>query len=358
MTTPLYNLNGIQPKLGNGHCGLWFDKFFDQYNNDWSISDSGKKNFLDKFAKKCGDDQLLKNHCDRLISLVSSLKAECRVFKTTWHFVTGMGLQHPVENGLAWHPTLGVPYLAGSGVKGLLRAWIENWSDIKNKEEWFGKQNQTGQLIFFDAIPIEPVQLTVDIMTPHYGKWYEQGNSITNLNQSEKIPADWHDPIPVDFLTVKKDTKFLFIIAVREEKDHKQAEEAMKQLEQALQYIGAGAKTAAGYGFFEYDEKATKGYGDKIKELKEKPQEELFSPAEKQLKDAQKIAEEYLKDGEKNKSKGNPSLKKLQELLENAQQWEDKDNQQQFAKFIEDKCKQPIKDWWDKPIKQLVKNLK
>lgn len=264
------------------HSGLFFDKFFDQYDDSWKIlkadkkkkeDKDGKAKFLENFREKCGDDKLLTNHCSRLTSLASTLKAECKVFKTTWHFVTGMGLQHPVENGFAWHPTLGVPYLAGSGVKGLLRAWVETWAELEEKERlevrrtWFGEQkgykqrkidageyspdecDSVGQLIFFDAIPIEPVKLTVDIMTPHYGKWYEQGNGITSLNESEKIPADWHNPEPHHFLVVKN-ASFLFVIAARKPEFQDQIKEAMSELEKALKYIGAGAKTAVGYGQF------------------------------------------------------------------------------------------------------------
>jgi CRISPR-associated protein Cmr6 len=108
----------------------------------------------------------------------------------------------------------------GSAVKGLLRAWVEIWAELSDDErlqrrrDWFGwvkgymgdKKDQAGKLIFFDAIPIEPVKLTMDIMTPHYGKWYEQGHKIEGNNmvdllqkQHECLPADWHAPVPVPF---------------------------------------------------------------------------------------------------------------------------------------------------------------
>jgi CRISPR-associated protein Cmr6 len=38
-----------------------------------------------------------------------------------------LGNPHPVEKGFLWHPTLGTPSLPGSGVKGLVRAWVEAW---------------------------------------------------------------------------------------------------------------------------------------------------------------------------------------------------------------------------------------
>jgi CRISPR-associated protein Cmr6 len=66
-----------------------------------------------------------------------------------------------------------------------LRAWVEQWSGLEGDElkeklfRWFGsddkepkdqqKDSQAGGLIFSDAIPIEQVTLTCDIMTPHMG---------------------------------------------------------------------------------------------------------------------------------------------------------------------------------------------
>ena len=36
-------------------------------------------------------------------------------------FTTGLGNEHPLENGFAFFNPYGLPYLAGSGVKGVLR---------------------------------------------------------------------------------------------------------------------------------------------------------------------------------------------------------------------------------------------
>lgn len=197
-----------------------------------SLDKESKKDWLNQFANTVGHSTALEQAALRQMGLIRDLQGVDGIYKTHWHFVTGMGNPHPVENGFSWHPTLGVPYLSGATVKGIVRSWLEVWepseNDIEKQQQlltWFGStdknpthpnyQSQTGALIFFDAIPVEPVSLGIDIMTPHMGKWYEQGQSITNLDeQATLIPADWHDPIPIPYL-VTKQARFLFSIALR-----------------------------------------------------------------------------------------------------------------------------------------------
>ena len=139
-------------------------------------------------------------------------------------------------------------------MKGLLRAWMKTWAeDIDGNRDklldaWFGGKRGEGELIFFDALPVEPVTLAADVMTPHMGKWYEKGGDIKSVDDDhDKVPADWHNPEPHFFLVVKN-AKFLFQIAPRRGKDGETAGQAMGFLKDALDYLGAGAKTGAGYG--------------------------------------------------------------------------------------------------------------
>jgi CRISPR-associated protein Cmr6 len=143
-------------------------------------------------------------------------------------------------------------------VKGLLRAWVEIWEENEKRlKNWFGEQEQAGQLIFFDALPIKPVSLTADIMTPHAGDWYQEGHKISDVKKEpEKLPADWHDSIPVSFLAVKPNTQFLFMISPRPKVENAIISEAFESLENALNWQGAGAKTAAGYGHMKPNENA------------------------------------------------------------------------------------------------------
>lgn len=268
MAAPLY-LDLNMPKTCQGHYGLWFERFFNQYSpHNWEFADSAEKsNWLKAFHHKIvGDKQLLDQHAQAQRKLSQALSGQALSFKANGHFVTGMGNPHPVENGFAWHPTLGVPYLTGAAVKGLVRAYIDNHLAIDEslKQQlclaWFGStskdptdthyQAQAGALIFFDALPTEPVQLGVDIMTPHMGDWYAKGNQANEVGKPDNVPADWHDPVPISFL-VAKDITLLFSFAFRPnapDKDKIKLEDVAYVLEQALQYAGAGAKTATGYG--------------------------------------------------------------------------------------------------------------
>jgi CRISPR-associated protein Cmr6 len=214
------------------------------------------------------------------MALCKALKGRTLFAKTQWHFVTGMGLSHPIENGMAWHPTLGVPYLTGAAVKGMLRAWIEVWDTNDDEQlqkerlqQWFGSDDkngistQAGSLIFFDALPTEAPTLGIDIMTPHGGKWYAEGQLIEKSNdvkESEKLPADWHNPVPIPFLVVKH-ASLQFCVAPRNKKAAQEVDidSVYHALQHALEWIGAGAKTAVGYGRFEIDIPREKDITDK-----------------------------------------------------------------------------------------------
>ncbi|MCG5525868.1 type III-B CRISPR module RAMP protein Cmr6 [Ectothiorhodospira haloalkaliphila] len=267
MSLPLYE--GAEKPMGkcpaDAHAGLWFQRFFDRYEGDaWNIPKAeGKTAWIDAVAqRKHGNRDALKAALQRQESLLAALGGCSRDFRSDWRFVTGLGLSHPVENGFLWHHTLSVPYLPGSAVKGLVRAWIAQWAggldeDARKQRllDWFGsddsgdsKRFRAGGFIFFDALPLEPVHLVRDVMTPHAGKWYEKGGAISDPQQEpESVPADWHDPIPIPFLVADR-PKLRFAIAPRDPARKAELEEVRQALIDALDWLGAGAKTATGYG--------------------------------------------------------------------------------------------------------------
>lgn len=270
----------------DGHAGLWFDRFFDKYDGSWQVpkDDSGKLAWIQTVTKTVVGGTAVAAYAFRQRNLVTALGGQFIIVKTDWHFATGLGNNHPVENGFAWHPTLGAPYLTGAAVKGLLRAWCEQWAagfDAEKRRQWFGpsldelnpkteegikKQDAAaGELIFFDALPTGPVQLKADVMTPHYGKWYEAGDEPPQ-NDGSNVPADWHSPVPVPFLVVASGQIFQFAVATRPGSGIS-VDDVVKELESALAALGAGAKTAAGYGRMEVDEKTTRHLHDKAAQL-------------------------------------------------------------------------------------------
>jgi CRISPR-associated protein Cmr6 len=269
---PLY-ANAAQDELpgpGTGHAGLWYDKFCDRWSSNWSLSqeagagggkargdasrscenrDDGKGRGSPKDTwirtvsdRPVGFPNLLAESVRRARALVAAAGGRAAVFRTEGRFVTGIGRHHPVENGFAWHPTLGVPYLPGSSVKGLLRAWARAEGNEAEAERIFGASSgspRVGQVVLLDAVPVRPVKLEVDVMTPHFANWTE-----------DAPPGDWRSPVPVPFLTTGAGQAFLFAVLPRTEEAAEHLDRVMEWLRDALAFAGAGAKTAVGYGRF------------------------------------------------------------------------------------------------------------
>lgn len=258
---PLYN-GARDARLTSttvGNAGLWYDKFCDRWQGDWSgLGDSGKQDWIALIAnedgtagKRVGNAELLREIAERQKYLVSARDGTWFRLASVWRFASGLGRSHPVENGFAWHHGLGTPYLPGSGVKGVARAWARWKLEDKTEEELraedvtriFGPDEgavAVGSVIFLDALPVEPVALAADVMTPHYSPWYQRGET----------PGDWHSPTPIPFLTVGLGQTFQFAVLPRTPADKADCETAATLLKGALQTLRAGAKTAAGYGVF------------------------------------------------------------------------------------------------------------
>jgi CRISPR-associated protein Cmr6 len=300
MVAPLYNGAEIPDKKPeHAHAGLWFDRFFNRYEANWTFRRDGASSDTAEWIKSMsgtvGQSRQLESFIKRQYSLVKQLQGSSQRYKTDWHFVTGMGNSHPVENGFSWHSTLGVPYIAGSAVKGLVRAWVElnedKLEDVDKRarlKRWFGTETkeevaeQAGAFIFFDAIPEQRPSLMADIMTPHMGDWYADG-AKGNPNNAKAVPADWHEPIPVAFLAVKQ-AQFIFSIAPRKaqtdesekERQDAQLKAVFEALEQALEWLGSGGKTGAGYGYMSRD-------GDFATEMNAVLDEENMSEQQKEI---------------------------------------------------------------------------
>ena len=102
----------------------------------------------------------------------------------------------------------------------------------------FGTTENQGEVIFQDALPLPGWTYELDVMTPHYGDYYQDA-------QHKTPPADWLDPNPVTFLTIGRDSRFRFDVSG---KDDPLLVEVIGWLKKALSELGAGGKTSAGYG--------------------------------------------------------------------------------------------------------------
>ena len=173
-------------------------------------------------------------------------------------FATGLGNEHPIENGFAFLTPYGLPYLAGSGVKGILRRAMEELMDDGEAgftdvaiNALFGPEEvnqpedaQRGALDFWDVFPNpDRDKLVVEIMTPHYGKYY----------QGEEPPHDSGAPIPVSFLAVPAKSNFDFHVVCHAARLPAALQTQWRGLldgafKHAFEWVGFGAKTSVGYG--------------------------------------------------------------------------------------------------------------
>lgn len=191
------------------------------------------------------------------------------VFKPDWRMVVGLGGESVYETSITLHHIYGIPYIPGSSVKGVVRSWIitsyfsthdekgqEIEFDLEKAEEraqrhayfinWFGSQDQSGKITFFDAFPTETPRIEPDVMNVHYQDYYSDNNG-------RKAPTDYQRTNPIPFLTVSG-SPFQFILGAREKviiEDGKIDNKSISDwLKEALESHGIGAKTAVGYGYF------------------------------------------------------------------------------------------------------------
>lgn len=223
------------------------------------------------------------------IKTISAIAAE--------RLAAGLGNSHPAENGLLLHHVYGLPYLSGSGLKGIARAWVvrevlspqdvddkcltamdmlieaegvERILETNDREslrnmtglakqtkndpvehlcsdhtvrealriarQIFGRQGLRGNVVFFDAFPVSG-EIEGNVMTPH--------------SSSDAFPQDTDNPNPILFATIARGAIFCFHLASR---DAGCCEQAGEWLKKALEESGAGGKTAVGLGHFDIDQ--------------------------------------------------------------------------------------------------------
>ena len=264
MTLPLYQPDASRPRRreADGHAGLWYDKFCSEWRIEgsmWTLKDR-KGAWIETLTRGAvGCTAQIQESALRLAAVVDAGGGRWDVYTTDSAFVTGLGRSHPVENGFAWHPTLGTPYLPGSSVKGLVRAWAkldaDPTPDCDTLTRLLGGPGRAGTISFLDAVPTTPVQLQTDVMTPHYAGW-----------SKDQPPGDWRSPVPIPFLVTAPETPFLLgLIPCRDvSSESNDLAAATDWLRSALTWAGAGAKTAVGYGRFRHDTGKTEDLRDRL----------------------------------------------------------------------------------------------
>ncbi len=221
--------------------------------------------------------------------------------KTAYRLAVGMGYPSLLENGFLFHHTYGIPYISGETLKGLARFVLllsiheaikdepDNELGLSALEEFlvseeesfkkhslyeklekikvpvvfspnsveiesahvlfrrlFGAKDKKGQVVFHDAYPkdfkIEDLEL--DIMNPHYSSYYR--------DKGKRPPADWENPNPVKFLTLREGVVFRFCLDYEPlgEEEPELLEYAELLLRVGLENFGVGGKKRKGYGWF------------------------------------------------------------------------------------------------------------
>lgn len=255
---PKYVLNTAQGLSGvpPGHRFNLYFQIWDKKN--WQLDKTAKTDAL-RECLKLGDAAeplraLLARQQAHALALPENFRHVVDA-RSTAPFATGLGLEHPVENGFAFLSPYGLPYLAGSGVKGVLRRAAE---ELELDEQLpggatcalFGHEDanepRRGAVTCWDVFP-QPAgdSLAVEIMTPHFNHYLQDGGA----------PHDAGKPNPIPFLAVPARSEFRFVITCEPSMlppgFGKWKAASDKIIQHAFDWLGFGAKTAVGYGAIE-----------------------------------------------------------------------------------------------------------
>lgn len=282
------DLKSVIKNINSAHAGLLMQKGLQKWE-----SDEEKKQLR---AKKDGENKQTKK--EKLIDTVKAIQpnklyllAFNRWFNYTFEkdefahlsatvngrLFTGLALGGAIETGAMVHHTYGMPMIAGSSIKGAVRAYaeyifakrktvdgeevIDYRIEVKNGEKikhlqfdvanqqildvLFGAESdddnaEAGYLIWHDAWWIPNVKneqnpFVDEIVTVHHQKYY-QGKLDEAL--------DIESPIPNQQIAITGS----FYFTIQGEKAW--VDYALELLKGALQYQGLGAKGSNGYGYF------------------------------------------------------------------------------------------------------------
>ncbi|MCK2127762.1 type III-B CRISPR module RAMP protein Cmr6 [Thauera aromatica] len=280
MTLALPDYLGNNARFDDCPPGHRFGLYFDGWTDSFALPRDGKTGLFRKVANAlpAHSRAALDALCRRQRTLADGLgdTVFSHPARLTAPLSTGLGNEHPLENGFAFLTPHGLPYLAGSGVKGVIRRAAEELVS----GEWGGSAGWTkgairilfgpgeddperdtharrGALMFWDLFfrPADERRplLSVEIMTPHHTD-YLQKNSTPHANgQPNPIPflavaagcectlyVQCHPAlIPADAAALRNDWQNLLAAAI----------------EHAGDWLGFGAKTAVGYGRIGIDPK-------------------------------------------------------------------------------------------------------
>lgn len=235
----------------------------------------------------------------------------------TGRLFTGLPLGGTLETGVSTHHSYGVPMIAGSSVKGAVRAYTERLFakrndngeiDFEKRRDKNGNETlhyqfdddkkaiidvlfgaddddpNAGYLIWHDAWWIPPATgeqnrpFAPEVVTVHHQNYYN--GSLTEA-------LDIENPIPNQQLAVQGG--FYFVI----EGVSAWAKYAGTLLKQAINEQGLGAKSSSGYGYFVVDDKRLAPYQEALEKQQEQEQFQQLQAQMQNLSPNQRLIEEF-----------------------------------------------------------------
>lgn len=248
------------PRTGN--AGLVWDRYAMVWTTDTPPAPAKSERRTDYLRRFIRDfkrqSELRSAELRARVERLSGPGTHLRDYRTVGRLVTGLGSEHPVENGFSFDHTLGVPMLAGSSVKGLCRAGATLLSaDKAQVERLLGSEHPdrsrrqgeplfAGGVVFLDVLPTDWPTLDLDLLNPHHPDYYaDQGKT-----QRTRLAVVTEEPKPVNFLTVADGVRFRFWIRGRGGAQLSAEDVACvwQWMDLGLEALGVGGKTASGYG--------------------------------------------------------------------------------------------------------------
>ncbi len=295
--------------------GHRFGIYFRGWTDEWKLADHDKQKALKKVAD--GDDPNWKWMAGAIVRRQTDMAARlgddafAAVARSTAPFVTGMGYEHPLENGFAFLNPYGLPCLPGSSIKGVLRKAAEelvlsgeargfdmldvwrlfgfdgNAEFLKNHEQvrhafpepgrlgaWlkqvlpddFRKKGLDEPPAFLAALPENKALRRSLFNMGALAFWdaFPQGKLTVEImtphhseylqakdDDKKKTPHDSEKPNPIPFLAVAPGAKFHFFVQKIGDAGGCDWKDVLQRcFGHAFDWLGFGAKTSVGYGAF------------------------------------------------------------------------------------------------------------
>ena len=110
------------PSMGQDSSTIW-EWSADQKSKAWNSLLKHTKNIYQGLDKEFW--KTFMNRQQQLVANSSPVGGTISTFpmRVAWRLSIGLGVPHPLETGIALHHLYGVPYLPGSAIKGVTRAW-------------------------------------------------------------------------------------------------------------------------------------------------------------------------------------------------------------------------------------------